>query len=150
MSDLELSRLDAPERVSGSGRLMPVAWVLLPLFVTAHQVTAKWLATAVQAGSDGHSNWLLTIVSNPAFALLVLLEIGGFAIWMYLLARMPLSQAFPLSAISYVFVVVASWTIFRETGSVGQVMGSAAILTGVWLIGRTPNAEPWRVEPKEP
>jgi drug/metabolite transporter (DMT)-like permease len=142
MSDLELSGLDPADGRSPSKAFMPVAWVLLPLFVTAHQIVAKWLATELETGLGHHASWLLMIVSSPSFALIVLLEIGSFAIWMYLLARMPLSQAFPLSAISYVFVVVASWTIFNETGSVAQVMGSAAIIMGAWLIGRSPKAEP--------
>ncbi len=117
---------------------LAVAWALLPLLVTGYQVTSKWIAdaAAVQGG-----DWLLPILTDPSLALLVAFEIGSFATWMYILARTQLSEAFPLSAISYVFVLLASWVLFRETGSVAQVMGSAAILVGVWLIGRRSEVE---------
>lgn len=134
-----MTAVEAASARSLSNRGMPVAWVLLPLLVTGYQVTAKWIADGA-AGRAGGGGGLLPILANPTLALLLLCEIGSFATWMYVLARMQLSEAFPLSAISYVFVLLASWILFGETGSVLQVMGSAAIVGGVWLIGRRPGA----------
>jgi len=114
----------------GRGAL-PLAWVLLPLLVTGYQIASKLIADDARAG-----DCLASILTHPFLPLLVALEIASFATWMYVLARMQLSEAFPLSAISYVFVVLASWVLFGESGSVLQVLGSAAILVGVWLIGR--------------
>ena len=118
---------------------MRLAWALLPLFVTGYQITAKVIAD--RAVGAGNSVGLLSILTNPAFLLLVLCEIGSFTLWMYVLARMQLSEAFPLSAISYVFVMFSSWLVFHETGSVSQVIGSGAIIIGVWLIGRQPDLD---------
>jgi drug/metabolite transporter (DMT)-like permease len=52
------------------------------------------------------------------------------------LAEMPLSAAFPLSAVSYVLIIAASALVFHEPVGLLQVVGSLAILVGVWLIGR--------------
>jgi drug/metabolite transporter (DMT)-like permease len=118
---------------------MRLAWALLPLFVTTYQITAKVIADG--AGRAPNRAGLSAILSNPALVALVGSEIGSFVLWMYVLARMQLSEAFPLSAISYVFVLLSSWVVFHETGSVGQVIGSAAIVIGVWLIGRQPQRD---------
>jgi drug/metabolite transporter (DMT)-like permease len=48
-----------------------------------------------------------------------------------------LSEAFPASAISYVFILVASWFLFSEAASWLQFIGSLCILTGVWLVARS-------------
>ena len=55
---------------------------------------------------------------------------------MIVLAEMKLGAAFSLSALSYILVILASWTVFREPADVMQVLGGAAILAGVWMIGR--------------
>lgn len=114
---------------------LALAWVLLPVLVTGYQITSKRIADDASLHSRHH--WVLPIVMNPRLVVLIALEIGSFAAWMYILARTKLSEAFPLSAISYVFVLMASWVLFGETGSVPQVMGSAAIIIGIWLIGRS-------------
>lgn len=118
---------DMPQRRGA----LPLAWVLLPLLVTGYQIASKRIADDARGG-----DWLASILTHPVLPVLVALEIASFATWMYVLARMQLSEAFPLSAVSYVFVLLASWVLFGESGSVLQVVGSVAILVGVWLIGR--------------
>lgn len=128
-----LGPVEAPRRRRGA---LPLAWVLLPLLVTGYQIASKRIADDARGG-----DWLTSVLANPVLPILIALEVASFATWMYVLARMQLSEAFPLSAISYVFVLLASWVIFGENGSASQVMGSVAILAGVWLIGRG-GAEP--------
>ena len=74
------------------------------------------------------------------FAVLVACEIASLALWMYVLARMPLGEAFPLSALGYVFVIAASHFVFGEPIAAVQLVGSAAILAGAWLVGRPDGA----------
>jgi drug/metabolite transporter (DMT)-like permease len=68
---------------------------------------------------------------------MVICDIGGFVAWMYVLRNMQLSAAFPISAISYVIVMLTSWLVFREAASVSQIGGSLLIIAGVCLIGRS-------------
>ena len=125
-----MATLGTPDTKPRRG-LLPLTWAMLPLLVTGYQIASKRIADDVHGGE-----WLASILSHPLLPALIGIEIASFATWMYVLARMPLSEAFPLSAISFVFVLLASWVLFGETGSVLQVMGSMAILAGVWLIGR--------------
>jgi drug/metabolite transporter (DMT)-like permease len=124
-----------PER-----RVSPLLWVALPFFVSVYHILSKVVADSTPAGGAALA-WLGQIFSQPLVILLVLSELISFGLWMYALARMQLSEAFPLSAISYVFVILISWALFDETGSAAQIMGTAAILVGAWLIGRPSQAD---------
>jgi len=44
----------------------------------------------------------------PTVQLLLVFEVASFVAWMTVLAEMPLSAAFPLSAVSYVLIIAAS------------------------------------------
>lgn len=115
-------------------------FLALPLLGLAYQLTAKETANAMGATPFG-ARWILTALTLPWTRAMIALEIVGFGVWMVVLSEVKLSEAFPLSALSYVLVVVASWTLFHEPGSVLQVLGGAAILAGVWLVGRSPEAD---------
>jgi len=67
---------------------------------------------------------------------LVASDVAGFFAWMLVLGEMQLSAAFSMSALSYILVIASSWIIFHEPGGVTQVMGSAAIMVGVFLMSR--------------
>jgi drug/metabolite transporter (DMT)-like permease len=116
-------------------------FVALPLLGLAYQLTAKETAQAM-AGAPFGPHWLLAALRLHWAQALVALEIVSFGVWMVVLSEIKLSEAFPLSALSYVLVVLASWTLFHEPGSVLQVLGGAAILAGVWLMGRSGDAAP--------
>ena len=62
-------------------------------------------------------------------------EVASFLIWIRLLSTVDLGAAFPISALCYVAVLGSSWLVFHEPASMRQLLGSAAILAGVWLIG---------------
>ena len=109
-------------------------WGALPLITLGYQICAK--RTAELMGDmpfDGQ--WLMTVIRMPWAQALLALEVIGFVGWMAILAEMKLSAAFPLSAVSYILVVGAGWLLFHEPISLVQIVGSGAILTGVWLIG---------------
>lgn len=112
----------------------------LPLLGLAFQITAKETALAMRDVPFG-LQWVLSALALPWAQAMIVLEIVSLAVWMIVLSEVKLSEAFPLSALSYVLVILASWILFDEPGNDLQVLGGAAILTGVWLIGRTPDVE---------
>lgn len=112
-----------------------LAWIALPLCALGYQVTAKLSASAL-SGQEFSLDWLVAIVQLPAFRWMLLFEIVSFVAWIRVLSEMPLSEAFPLSALSYVLIVLASLVLFREHGSWLQALGSFAIVSGAWLISR--------------
>ena len=117
-------------------RLAPaILFAILPVISLAYQITAKTSANKL-AEAKFDLAWLAAAARMPSVQLLVALEIAAFAAWMTVLAEMPLSAAFPLSAVSYVLIIAASAVVFHEPISVLQVVGSLAILLGVLLIGR--------------
>jgi uncharacterized protein len=111
-------------------------FLALPLLGLAYQVTAKETAL-VMSGVPFGGRWLSKVLTVPWAQALIGLEIISFCAWMVVLSEIKLSEAFPLSALSYVLVVAASWTVFHEPASLLQILGGVAILAGVWLMGRS-------------
>ena len=118
-------------------RALWLLWIALPLLGLGYQIASKIAAEALLGVEWG---WALCsrALMLPAMWAAVLCELVGLAAWMVILSEIPLSSAFSISALSYVLVVGASWTLFREPIAALQVVGGAAILTGVWLIGHAP------------
>ena len=132
-------------REAGSTRRRLALWALcgaLPFLTLAYQVCAKEAAKTLAATPFG-SAWFTALIHSHWAQALLAFEIVSFGAWMVVLAEMKLSAAFSLSALSYILVILASWTVFHEPADVMQVLGGAAILTGVWLIGSDdlPNAK---------
>lgn len=57
-------------------------------------------------------------------------------LWIHLLRYVPLSQAYPLMALSFVIVPVVSHLLFNETLHVQQMVGMCLILFGIFLMTR--------------
>jgi drug/metabolite transporter (DMT)-like permease len=120
-------------------RLAPmVLFAILPLLTLGYQIAAK-ASAAHLANARFDLAWLASAARLPTVQLLLVLEVASFAAWMTVLAEMPLSAAFPLSAVSYVLIIAASAAVFHEPIGALQIIGSLAIMTGVWLIGRGSN-----------
>ncbi|KQZ28364.1 EamA family transporter [Caulobacter sp. Root1472] len=117
-------------------RLAPmVLFAILPLLTLGYQIAAKASAGHL-AGIRFDADWLLNAIRMPTVQIVLVCEVASFVAWMTVLAEMPLSAAFPLSAVSYVLIIAASALVFHEPVGLLQVVGSLAILVGVWLIGR--------------
>ncbi len=117
-------------------RLAPmVLFAILPLLTLGYQIAAKASAARL-AQMRFDVDWLLTAIRMPTVQILLVCEVASFVAWMTVLAEMPLSAAFPLSAVSYVLIIAASAVVFHEPVGLLHVVGSLAILVGVWLIGR--------------
>jgi multidrug transporter EmrE-like cation transporter len=125
-------------REAGPARRRLALWALcgvLPFLTLAYQICAKQAARALASTPFGAA-WLHALVWNPWAQALLGFEIVSFIAWMIVLSEMKLGAAFSLSALSYILVILASWTVFHEPADVLQVLGGVAILAGVWIIGR--------------
>jgi drug/metabolite transporter (DMT)-like permease len=65
---------------------------------------------------------LMCAVSLYAFTILV---------WIYVLKHLPLSIAYPLTALSYVIVPTISYLLLREPIATNTIIGSGIIILGV-------------------
>jgi len=80
------------------------------------------------------SDWLYATATSPRiWAALACLGLT-FGSWMMILRRGSLATTFPMTAVTYIVVVVASQILFGETIAPVQYLGIALIVVGVALM----------------
>ncbi|HTV48960.1 MAG TPA: EamA family transporter, partial [Phycisphaerae bacterium] len=78
----------------------------------------------------------LTLIA-PLFILSMFLHIGQLFNWMMVLSLGDLSFVQPVSALSYVLVVIFSHWFFHESVHPLQILGMALVIMGIVLVSRT-------------
>ena len=71
------------------------------------------------------NGWLLA--SGVSFGVATVL-------WLYVIRHFPLSQAYPLSALSYIIVMIAAIFVFGETVPISRWIGVLLIVVGCFFI----------------
>jgi drug/metabolite transporter (DMT)-like permease len=61
----------------------------------------------------------------------------GTVLWLGVLSRAELSQAYPFVGLSFVLTAIFGAILFHDTLSPSRIAGIAAIVAGVWLVGRS-------------
>lgn len=110
-----------------------LTWLAIPALNTLQQLFLK-LGASDAASSAVSSGWLGSLLVSPWFAAAVAAEIVCFVIWMIVLAELDLSLAFPLSAASYVLIMLTAWLAFGEHLDGRELLGSLFILGGIWCL----------------
>jgi drug/metabolite transporter (DMT)-like permease len=107
-------------------------WALLLALDVAIQVAMKLAGDQLHGVAPG-PDWL----AAAAASWLVWISLAGylatFVLWLAILHSSPLSAAFPVTALVYVFVPLCGWLLLGEKFSAGQAAGIALILAGVFL-----------------
>ena len=106
----------------------------MPVLTTASQACMKSLAAWMGDMPIG-VEWFDRAAHTPYFWGIFVLEITNFVLWMRILSTVDLSRALPLSAIAYILILALGWFGFDEPILTLQIVGSALILAGVYLIG---------------
>lgn len=117
-------------------RDLPTIWLSIPLLNTLQQIFLK--ESAVHVSGEFGAQWLINLATSPWFTLAIIAEIVCFVLWLRVLAQTDLSKAFPLSAVSYVFVLASAWFLYSEPVSTLQLGGSALIIAGAWCVSTAP------------
>ena len=129
---------------SSPARPGPAVVVLVALIVahtlctTAYHLAAKYLGVSLEDAGSHRS--LVAIVLEPRFWGLVVIELGSFGLWLAILARLDLSRAILLSAVSYCVIMVLGAVLFHERVGWTGYVGSAMILGGIALLASTGEA----------
>jgi multidrug transporter EmrE-like cation transporter len=86
------------------------------------------------ASRQGPVALALAIGKSPV--ILAGLTCFGFSavVWLFVLARIPLSSAYPFVALGIVITVVAGHLLFAEQISLVKIVGVASILAGIGLV----------------
>ena len=74
------------------------------------------------------------LLVNWPFALSGIAVTGASILWFYILKHFPLSQAYPLVSISYVFGMIASIYVFGEQIPITRWFGVLFIMVGVFVM----------------
>jgi hypothetical protein len=122
-------------RPAASGTARPLVLCAMPLLGLANQFCAERLAQRL-IGEPFGAAWIGKAAASPLLYVWMSLEVLTLTAWMLVLADLNLSAAFPMTAIGYVLVIGLGWTVLHEPISAFQLVGGAAILSGVWLLGK--------------
>ncbi|GBF78096.1 hypothetical protein PA598K_06701 [Paenibacillus sp. 598K] len=92
-----------------------------------------WKLGLTQAGGLGWHN-LLQVVASP----LILLGIACYGLatllWLAVLSRLPLSSAYPMQSLAYVFGLIVAWLLLGEAIPANRWLGTGLILAGVLVV----------------
>ncbi len=75
-------------------------------------------------------------LAQPAIWLGLICFGVSMLIWLYVLARMEMSVAFPFLGLNYVLIMIGSRILFGETIGLSKIGGTACIVLGILLIAR--------------
>ncbi len=60
----------------------------------------------------------------------------GFIAYLFALAKLDQSFAYPMFSLGYVLVAIVNWTVMHEPFSLTRFAGVVVIIFGVWLLAR--------------
>lgn len=106
------------------------AW-LITLFIllrTIGQILFKHIALR-----PGGSNYI-SLFLDPLFYLSGVIFFLQAVVWLLVLKRMALSAAYPFSSITVITMLISGALFFGESISLGNIIGSIFIMTGVIVI----------------
>lgn len=72
---------------------------------------------------------------NPYFFTACFFYASATVLWVYVLRTIPLNKAYPFVALSFIFVPILAYFLFRETISITYMIGMVLIVLGISLTG---------------
>jgi multidrug transporter EmrE-like cation transporter len=106
-----------------------VAQVLMKLGMTSAP-----MQQALGGGAPGAIAW--AVLTSPGVMGGLFLYGIGTVLWLGVLSRVELSQAYPFVGLSFVLAAVLGYFVFADAVSATRVAGIALIVAGVVLVGR--------------
>lgn len=109
--------------------------IVQSLLLAGGQVFLKYGLARMQPFGWTRRFWL-SLVVNWQFALCGLLFGSSSLLWMYIVKHYPLSVAYPMISLSYVFGMLAAVVCFHEDVSASKWLGVLLIMAGCCLIAK--------------
>lgn len=93
-------------------------------------------STFSTSGNETNSiKYLYTLLLNYNIWLALVLYGISFAVYMIALKKVELSTARSFSTLSYIFVMILSFIILKDTATPIKIIGIALISAGIFLVG---------------
>lgn len=109
--------------------------IVQSILLASGQVFLKFALQKMQPFGWTISFWK-SLLLNWQFACCGLSFGASSILWMYIVKHYPLSVAYPMVSLSYVFGLLAAMFFFHESVSVYKWMGVALIMAGCCLIAK--------------
>ncbi len=120
--------------------LTSYAYVAATVLLTVYgQVIVKW--QVADAGelpelAQGKFWFLLTLLINPWILSAFLAAFLASVTWIAAMTRLPLSEAYPMTSVSFVLVIFLSALFFHEAITTPKILGAAFIIVGIVIGSR--------------
>ncbi|MBI4845329.1 MAG: EamA family transporter [Candidatus Omnitrophica bacterium] len=121
-------------------KMISIALLILTVFIAAlGQILLKkgMITVGVISQDITLFKYFFKAFTNVYIITGMILYFLGTFIWLAVLARVPLSIAYPCLALGYVFVALASKAFFNEEIAMIRWVGIIVICLGVFLISRS-------------
>lgn len=115
-------------------KLIPIA-LLQSLLLALGQVLLKFGLNNMKPFSWSAAFWKSVFI-NWQFALCGICFAATSLLWMYIVKHFPLSMAYPMVSLSYVFGMIGAIVFFHESVDIYKWVGVFLIMTGCILIAR--------------
>lgn len=103
--------------------MMLLLIVLVSLLSCSAQLCQKQATHALSR--QGRLSWIALSVLLLGFAMLL---------WLRVLQQVPVSQAYPMLSLNFIFVALAGRVLWRERLTLRQLAGTLLVVTGVALM----------------
>ncbi len=103
--------------------MMVLLIVLVSLLSCSAQLCQKQATHALSR--QGRLSWIALSVLLLGFAMLL---------WLRVLQQVPVSQAYPMLSLNFIFVALAGRVLWRERLTLRQLAGTLLVVTGVALM----------------
>lgn len=117
---------------------MAYLFIALMLALTCYgQLVLKWrvnLAGPLPGDVNGQIHYVLLLLTSPWVISGLAAAFLASICWMLALTKLDLSRAYPLTALSFVLILVCSAYFFGDTVNAGKLIGSALIIAGVCVV----------------
>ena len=110
---------------------------LLCFLNTLMMATGQMLFKAGSAGkSRGSVLDIIKLFFSPIVFVALCLYAATTGLWLFILSKVPMSHAYPIQALAFPIVLLASMFFFKETISPMKWLGVAIIVCGVFVATR--------------
>ena len=104
------------------------------LLTVCAQFLVKW--QAVSAGSlpaswPDRMSFVVKLLLNPWIISAYVMAILASITWMLAMTRLEISHAYPMTALTFVFVVIGGGLLFAEPLTLAKMVGLALIVLGI-------------------
>lgn len=114
-------------------------YVAMTILLTLYgQLVLKWqvgLANQPAEGIWGKVEFWCTLLLRPWVLSGFVAAFAASLFWMLALTKLPLSTAYPFTALTFVLVIVFGAIVFSEPVNMTQILGTGLIVLGVIILG---------------